>query len=366
MPLEFGIWRIDQGLQPVEPVSLDLESRLEDILDQDISIAAPNWMIIGRQVRTSYDKYIDLLAIDRDGNLVVIELKRDKTYRDIVAQVLDYGSWVRSLRDDDIAQTFQAYLKRYHPERQDVSINEAFCERFGVPQMPDELNESHELVVVASSLDPSTERVVGYLAEEYDVKINVIFFRVFKDEGREYLGRAWLREPTITEIPKRDETTKGEWNGEYYVSFGVYENRRWEEGVKYGFISGGGGAWYTNTLSMLEPGARVWVNVPGKGYVGVGRVVEAAKPIDEFFVKDESGREVSISSLPLHAAAMTKVADNPDKAEYMVRVEWLKTVPLDQAVKEKGFFGNQNTVARPVTPKWDHTIERLKKRFGIE
>ena len=31
----------------------------------------------------------------------------------------------------------------------------------------------------------------------------------------------------------------------------------------------------------------------------------------------------------------------------MVRVEWVKTVPLDEAVKEKGFFGNQNSAARP-------------------
>ena len=66
-----------------------------------------------------------------------------------------------------------------------------------------------------------------------------------------------------------------EWNGEYYVSFGGDENRDWSEAVQYGFISGGGGSWYSNTLSMLEPGARVWVNAPGTGYLGVGEVVDA-------------------------------------------------------------------------------------------
>ena len=50
----------------------------------------------------------------------------------------------------------------------------------------------------------------------------------------------------------------------------------------------------------------------------------------------------------------------------MVRVNWLKTVPLEDAFREKGFFGNQNSVARPRSDKWDHTVERLKKRFGVE
>ena len=56
MPLEFGVWRIDSGQQSVEFRSLDIESRLEDVLDQDIGIAGPDWMVIGRQVRTLFDK----------------------------------------------------------------------------------------------------------------------------------------------------------------------------------------------------------------------------------------------------------------------------------------------------------------------
>ena len=54
-------------------------------------------MVIGRQVGTAHGGRIDLLAISEDGSLTVIELKRDKTSRDIVAQILDYASWVGSL-----------------------------------------------------------------------------------------------------------------------------------------------------------------------------------------------------------------------------------------------------------------------------
>jgi hypothetical protein len=40
-------------------------------------------------------------------------------------------------------------------------------------------------------------------------------------------------------------------------------------------------------------------------------------------------------------------------------------VPLQDAVNEIGLFGNQNTVCKPVTPKWRQTVERLKERWGI-
>ncbi len=56
-------------------------------------------------------------------------------------------------------------------------------------------------------------------------------------------------------------------------------------------------------------------------------------------------------------------ADDPEKSEYFVRVKWLDDVSADQAVNEVGLFGNQNTVCQPLTPKWRHTVERLKTVF---
>ena len=52
--------------------------------------------------------------------------------------------------------------------------------------------------------------------------------------------------------------------------------------------------------------------------------------------------------------------------EHIVRIDWQKTVPQNNAVSEIGFFGNQNTVARPKVDKWDFTVKRLKEIWGIE
>ena len=69
MPLELGVWRIDGKLARVPVGSLDLESRLEDLLDQDTSIANPDWMVIGRQVITPHGGRVDLLALGEGHGL---------------------------------------------------------------------------------------------------------------------------------------------------------------------------------------------------------------------------------------------------------------------------------------------------------
>jgi len=68
-------------------------------------------MIIGRQVRTDLGKFIDLLGVDRDGNAVVVELKRDRTPRDVVAQALEYAAYVERLDADDLVSEYNAYME---------------------------------------------------------------------------------------------------------------------------------------------------------------------------------------------------------------------------------------------------------------
>ena len=359
MPIEVGIWKLNEGkAEKVKYMGLKSEGLLEDVLTDDISIIDPNLLLIGRQVPTSYSKFIDLLAIDADGNLVVLELKRNRTPREVVAQLLDYGSCIRELKDEDIAAIFGNFLLKYQSSLEKTSLDEAFCQKFGVKKMPEVLNESHELVVVAGELDDSTERIINYLFEEYGVAINAVFFRAFKEGNDEYLSRAWMIDPGQAEAKVTEKRNKLPWNGEYYASFGHGDGRKWEDARKYGFIAAGGGEWYSRTLSILEPGGRVWVNIPQTGYVGVGTVLKPPVKAKDFIVEGKS-----ITELQLDGNLGNR---EEGKEEYLVRVEWIKTLPITEAVKEKGFFGNQNSAAKPKAKKWSHTIERLKTRFEVE
>jgi hypothetical protein len=178
------------------------------------------------------------------------------------------------------------------------------------------------------------------------------------------LSRAWLIDPGSTQINAAvSASSKGEkepWNGEFYVSYGG--NRSWSDAERLGFISAGGGTWYSRTLDQLEPGNRVWVKVPGKGFVGVGIVEEPAQQASDIVFSTSEG-EKGFFDVISNGDYYRSVSSDPDKAERVVRIHWLQTLPEAQAINETGFFGNQNSVCKPATPKWRHTVERLKRHF---
>lgn len=357
MPIEIGIWRIDDKPQKVSFSALTSEAKLEEVLNKDISVLSSDLMLIGRQVATAHGKFIDLLAMDAEGNLNVIELKRHRTPREVVAQLLDYGSWVQTLSYDGIVEIYS--------DNNDTQFEQGFAEAFDC-NPPDKLNEQLKLIVVAAELDTASERIINFLSDNYGVPINAMFFRYFQDGDHEYLTRSWLIDPQEAEAKTSKTTTqkgKETWNGQdFYVSFGEGGRRNWDDAMKYGFVSGGGGRWYSRTLEQLFPGARVFVNIPGTGYVGVGKVTEEVVPVNDFMV-DINGNPTPILDAPLQAKEMDRGVGDLEKSEYLVRVEWIKTLPREQAYKEKGLFGNQNTVTKL---RNRFTLERLVQHFGVE
>lgn len=279
MPIEIGIWRVDQTPQQVQQLVLNAESRLEEWIVGDISLIAPDLLVIGQQVATPNGGRVDILAMNTNGDLFVVELKRDRTPREVVAQILDYASWVRTLETQDLVRIFEAFQERRGAGQRE-SLDDAYRRCFLTANLPEEYNGSHSLIIVATELDESTERIVTYLSEQYSVPINAVFFRFFRDDDREYFTRAWFLDPADP-VSIESGSGQGQWNGEFYASFG---RRNWNCAQRYNYIAAGGKPWYSRTLDLLEPGSRVWVNVPEHGYTGVAIVKDRKVPADEFMV----------------------------------------------------------------------------------
>ena len=85
MAIQHALWKIGQTPTALAQCMLANEQQLEEMIVAAPEIVSAQWMLIGRQEQTGMGGRIDLLAIAPDASLVLIELKRNRTPREIVA-----------------------------------------------------------------------------------------------------------------------------------------------------------------------------------------------------------------------------------------------------------------------------------------
>lgn len=350
MAIDMALWKVaNEQLHKIDKAGLDSENRLENWIANDISLLDMNLMVIGRQVYTRFGGRIDLLAINQDGDIVVLELKRDRTPREIVAQVLDYATWVKQLSAKEIDDIAAKYLGE--------SLATSFQKQFN-SAIPETINNQHSMVIIASALDDASERIINYLANDYGVNINAIFFNFFKNDGVEFLGRSWLMNPQ--EVEQRSESKKSiSWSGFWFVNVGDGQHRSWEDCVKYGFLSAGQGKIYSDPLKKLRIGDKVLAYMKQNGYVGYGIVNKEAVPVRDYYVEREGKK---ILELPLQQPGLSDNKDNDDLSEWLVGIEWVKTFPRNNPKWAKDLFANQNIVCKL---RHQPTVDFLVKEFNI-
>ena len=361
MAVEMAIWRMtDDGPHPLVSSPLDSEQRLEDMIAEDPRMSGTDLLIIGRQVHTGFGGFIDLLALDAEGRVHVLELKRDRTPRDVVAQALDYGSWAKDLSLEDLEQIYGEFGGG------ETHLDEAFAEHFGGP-LPDVASAEQQFTIVASELDATSDRIIEFLAESYDVPINAVFFCHFTDGGCEYPARTWLLDPHQVEDkaarPSRRKLRP--WNGrDFYVILGRAEpgDPRRPIAHKYGFLNAGGGSRCRKPLRNLEPGHRVFAYVSGAGYVGIGRITGTVIPARDANVEIDGRREPLLDQPDLSATWKQDAASEDSQVtEMVVPVEWLAARPVEEAFREKGLFNSRVTACKL---RDAHTIETVESAFG--
>ena len=343
------LFKVDNGkLVKAAPRPLSKESLIEDWVANDPGLLGLDAIIIGRQVATDHGKYIDLLALDRSGGLIIIELKKDRTPREIVAQMLDYASWVRTLTTPQIYDLAERHRKQ--------RLTTLYQDHFG-DRIPERLNGSHSMLIVASELDPASKRIVEYLSEDHGVAINTAFFNVFEADGKEWLTTDFLLDQA--EVEERSERkVQPPWSGYYFVNVGQGEHRCWADMVRYGFVGAGHGSFYSKRLDQLQPGDKVFAYQKGAGYVGYG-IVTAAK-VPAAVLETPNG---PLFEQPLDQPGIQDKADDPELAEYAVAVDWQKTVDIENAKTFKGAFANQNIVCKL---RDQATVDFLVQQFGFD
>jgi len=224
MATEIRTWQIVDGkLAPIE-TALRGEGRtepydLEPWIASNPAIISSDIMILGRQVMTRSGP-IDLLGIDRAGNTVVIELKRDELPRECLAQAIDYASDVASWTVERLGEICAQYLQK--------SFEDAFSETFPDVDLDSvNVNSAQRIVLVGFAIESSLERMIEWLSESYSVNVNAVVLSYIKTrQGDELLTRTSI----ISEETEQERSRKQK-KFEIRMSDtpGEYENARLRE-----------------------------------------------------------------------------------------------------------------------------------------
>jgi hypothetical protein len=121
-------------------------------------------LIIAKELILPSGKRLDLLAVDKQGALVVIELKRDGSGTDVEWQAIKYASYCSSFTLDEIYKYFAEYLGSDADDAQ-VKIEEFLdCE-------PEDLNDRQRIILVAKEFHSEVISAVLWLRDsEIDIE----------------------------------------------------------------------------------------------------------------------------------------------------------------------------------------------------
>jgi len=187
-------WDIRPDGKPIPAVSIwpALEAHLEDWIENDVSIVDPAGLLyLGRQIPTDLGTTLDVLAMDAGGNLVIIELKRERSPREMIAQALEYAAWAETLTEEEILVRGASIYGSVDQFR--AKFEERFKTDF--PDA-DEMNREQRILLVAPEFSETVLRVARYLVTRFGVPLTAISFGLYQaGESRLLVRSAVVQEP---------------------------------------------------------------------------------------------------------------------------------------------------------------------------
>ena len=175
-----------------QETDLELESHLENWLENSPSVLAQQPILwIGRQTSATVDDstiFPDLLGIDSEGNLIIVELKRDEAPRTVVAQLLEYTAWANELSEKQIHEIAGVYFET-RDEFKGKHFQDVFKEVFDIPDTDEipPLNRNLRLYILAGNIPAKVARVSRFLRTSHGMDLSCINVSTFETKAGDRL-----------------------------------------------------------------------------------------------------------------------------------------------------------------------------------
>lgn len=199
------IYRIDDNnILPLAPTTFaqqGLRERedLQALLKDHIDVISPNTLIVAEEFGEWEDsqRRIDLLGIDKDANLIVIELKRTEDGGHMDLQAIRYAAMISTLTFDRLVTSYEQYLSKNNKE-EDARNN--LLEFLGWGD-PGEQDFGQEVKIVLASAEFSKELTTSVLwLNDNQLDIRCVRMRPYDDDGQ-----VLLDVQTVIPIPGTEE-----------------------------------------------------------------------------------------------------------------------------------------------------------------
>lgn len=151
--------------------NLKERQHIEEWLRKNPEIMGEELLIIGHE----YDDFennerIDLLAIDKEGNLVVIEVKRDNSGISVDFQALKYVSYMSRRTLKEIIEIYSKYIDDNSLQLDPIQEIMEFLNVDDESLLNDMINNTQRIIIIGKEFD---KRVLSVCAWLYENGINV-------------------------------------------------------------------------------------------------------------------------------------------------------------------------------------------------
>lgn len=207
---------------------------IQEWIDHTPEILGEDLLIIQKEFRIEeWNQRIDLLAVDREANLVVIELKRDHSGSSVDMQSIRYASYISTFSVKRIIEAFAEYLSESDiPSLEQLEDAEQRISEF-IGGDFEQLNLKQRIILVAGNFDPEVISVVLWMRDNYQVDFTCIRLQIFADSDNFYLTPTVIIPVAEAEsyLKRREEKTREarEIESRYSLKVSDYDDKELKE-----------------------------------------------------------------------------------------------------------------------------------------
>ena len=156
-------------------------------------------------ITTEYDKFdktkerLDLLAIDKNGKLVIVELKREESGKSVELQAIKYAAYCSTLTMEEVVSLRKDFIAKNGKEQTDEEIKKDLFDFIDNADF-EELDDKPRIMLVAKEFRAEVTTAVLWL-RKFGVDISCIKLMPYKIDD-EKIG---LVSSTIIPLPEAEE-----------------------------------------------------------------------------------------------------------------------------------------------------------------